>query len=391
MGHRNPNTSLTLEPDTSLDLFDIDENDFEYEQDYQGPQLEDSFSRSLHAHNATTFGYPTFSPHQHGHQPVYSSSVTFADPFQPMGVTHGLSSGHVLGSIAESVEQHFHATRQQPAHNQFYQERHQHPHSFYSQSSRPQPQYSRGMPHAYPTPSFVPLPQASMLPFHTASTQPILAQQRAFAQPSIPVMLSAHSASPSDCSVCLASRPSSLAILQPCKHPLCSACLTSALNIVGEKDMRCAVCKQSVADFKLVIGSSKAEIGASRSNSDKEEDATTKPSSNEKTGSDMAGKSFMDPLFSDSPGSSTTYDHENSGGSGDLDSAFEFGLDFGELRASTPRMERQMQDTWTSEMDGQREIIKGENYVVLRIDNVPWVRPHFFSTIFYLLTWVVFS
>ena len=52
--------------------------------------------------------------HQHGHQPVHSSSVTFADPFQPMGVAHGLSSGHVLGSIAESVEQHFHATRQQP-------------------------------------------------------------------------------------------------------------------------------------------------------------------------------------------------------------------------------------------------------------------------------------
>ena len=370
--------SLTLESDTSLDLFDIDENDFEYEQDYQGPQLEDSFSRSLHAQNSTTIGYPTFSPHhQHGHQPIYSNSmVTFADPFQPMGIAHGLSSGHVLGSIAESVEQHFHATRQQPVHDRFYQERHQHPHGFYSQSSYPQPRYSQGMPHAYPTPSFVPLPQASMLPFPAAPTQANMAHERGFAvpstQPLTPVMLSEHSASPSDCSVCLASHPSSLAILQPCKHPLCSACLTSALNIVGEKDMQCAVCKQSVADFKLVIGSSKGDMDASRANSSKGDHAGTKLSLNEKTGSDMAGKSFMDPL-SASPGSSTAYDHENSSGSGDLDSAFEFGLDFGELRASTPRMEHQMQDAQTA---GQREIVKGENYVVLRIDNVPWVRFH---------------
>ena len=382
--------SLTLESDTSLDLFDIDENDFEYEQDYQGPQLEDSFSRSLHAHNATTIGYPTFSPHhQPGHQPNYSNSIiTFADPFQPMGVAHGLSSGHVLGSIAESVEQHFHATRQQPIHNQFYQERHQHPHGFYSQSSCPQPRYSQGMPHAYPTPSFVPLPQASMLSFPAAPTQPNLTHERAFANPSTqpsPVMLSEHSASPSDCSVCLASRPSSLAVLQPCKHPLCSACLTSALNIVGEKDMQCAVCKQSVADFKLVIESSKGEMDASRTSSSKGDHATTKPSLNEKTGSDMAGKSFMDPLCSGSPGSSTAYDHENSSGSGDLDSAFEFGLDFGDLRASTPRMEQQMQDTCASVTTGQRAINKGENYVVLRIDNVPWVRlDAVFS--FYLLT-----
>ncbi|KAF8804517.1 hypothetical protein BYT27DRAFT_7225225 [Phlegmacium glaucopus] len=375
VGHRNPNMSITLEPDTSLDLFDIDEND---EQDYPGPELEDSFSRSLHAHNATTFGYPTFKPHQHGHQPVYSSSVTFADPFQPMGVAHGLSSGHVLGSIAESVEQHFHATRQQPIYNPFYQDRHQHPHDFFSQATRAQPQYGQSMPHAYPTPSFVPLPQASMLPFHAAPMQPKPTQERAFVAPSIrpltPVMLSEQSAPPSDCSVCLAPRPSTLAILQPCKHPLCSGCLTSALNIVGEKDMQCAVCKQSVADFKLVIGSTKGDIGgASRADAEQTRIEAIKPSHNEKTGSDMAGKSFMDPLLSVSPGSSTTYDHENSSRSvGDLDSAFEFGLDFGELRASTPKIEHQMQDTCPSAMTGQREIVKGENYVVLRIDNVPW-------------------
>ncbi|KAI0698464.1 hypothetical protein BC835DRAFT_1413050 [Cytidiella melzeri] len=52
------------------------------------------------------------------------------------------------------------------------------------------------------------------------------------------------------CSVCGSSN-GSLAVLDPCTHPLCSGCLTSALNIVGEKDMECAVCKAKVHDFKL--------------------------------------------------------------------------------------------------------------------------------------------
>lgn len=55
---------------------------------------------------------------------------------------------------------------------------------------------------------------------------------------------------PPSCSVCGA-RKGSLAVLEPCAHPLCSGCLTSALNIVGEKDMECAVCKSKVDDFKL--------------------------------------------------------------------------------------------------------------------------------------------
>jgi len=52
------------------------------------------------------------------------------------------------------------------------------------------------------------------------------------------------------CSVCGNLGPS-LAELEPCAHLLCSACLTSALNIVGEKDMECAVCKTGVANFHL--------------------------------------------------------------------------------------------------------------------------------------------
>ncbi|KAH9896942.1 hypothetical protein C8Q73DRAFT_728358 [Cubamyces lactineus] len=55
---------------------------------------------------------------------------------------------------------------------------------------------------------------------------------------------------PTTCSVCGLAK-SSLAILKPCSHPLCSACLTSALNIVGEKDMECAMCHAKVDDFTL--------------------------------------------------------------------------------------------------------------------------------------------
>ncbi|KAI6007862.1 hypothetical protein EDC04DRAFT_2907546 [Pisolithus marmoratus] len=40
-----------------------------------------------------------------------------------------------------------------------------------------------------------------------------------------------------------------LVVIEPCKHAHCNACFTSALNIVGEKDMECAVCKASVLNF----------------------------------------------------------------------------------------------------------------------------------------------
>ena len=57
---------------------------------------------------------------------------------------------------------------------------------------------------------------------------------------------------PFACSVCGASGGTlALAVLDPCAHPLCPQCLTSALNIVGEKDMECAVCKSKVDDFQL--------------------------------------------------------------------------------------------------------------------------------------------
>ncbi|THH08174.1 hypothetical protein EW145_g2885 [Phellinidium pouzarii] len=53
------------------------------------------------------------------------------------------------------------------------------------------------------------------------------------------------------CSVCSASS-SPLSILVPCEHLICSSCLTGALNIIGEKDMRCASCDKPVDDFRLL-------------------------------------------------------------------------------------------------------------------------------------------
>lgn len=134
------------------------------------------------------------------------------------------------------------------------------------------------------------------------------------------------------------------------------------------------MCKRAVADFKLVIGSGKASPGGQLDASFKKANKKTTPT---KTVQNMKGKSFIDPLFS-SPGSATTHDTASSSGESELDSAFEFGLDFGELRASTPKLEQQQQhlapDLSNQSMNGGRGEKKGDSNAVLRIDNVPWVR-----------------
>ncbi len=185
-----------------------------------------------------------------------------------------------------------------------------------------------------------------------------------------------ESRDPKDCSVCLAPQPATLAILQPCRHPLCSSCLTSALNIVGEKDMECAVCKQSVANFNLVMGPGKHPANSKSpaptlSSASLAEDSQK----NALNRADASSKSFAEPLFPSSPGSSNAFEDGNTS-NGDLGSAFEFGLDLGELRASTPKLEQQTQDSpWIRSKPPTlpRSARNGEDNVVLRIDNVPWV------------------
>lgn len=145
--------------------------------------------------------------------------------------------------------------------------------------------------------------------------------------------------------------------------------------------MECAVCKQSVADFKLVMGASKG---------DKSRSGETQ-NSNIPTSDKMPTLEQPKPLSESVLGSfAVTSDHSNifdDGGLDDIDelqSAFEFGLDFGELRASTPKLEQQGENhiienrshNSASQHSTRRDVKKGEDNVVLRIDNVPWVSIH---------------
>jgi hypothetical protein len=59
-----------------------------------------------------------------------------------------------------------------------------------------------------------------------------------------------QAAQPSACPVC-GNHASKLVALAPCAHVLCSACFTSSLNIVGEKNMECAVCRMAVESFEM--------------------------------------------------------------------------------------------------------------------------------------------
>jgi hypothetical protein len=57
---------------------------------------------------------------------------------------------------------------------------------------------------------------------------------------------------------------------------------------------------------------------------------------------------------------------------GDLQSAFDLGLEFGEVRASTPKIEQHVEQS-LSFANNKGNINQNAENVVLRIDNVPWV------------------
>ncbi|EKM56936.1 uncharacterized protein PHACADRAFT_183503 [Phanerochaete carnosa HHB-10118-sp] len=131
------------------------------------------------------------------------------------------------------------------------------------------------------------------------------------------------------CSVCGTSK-GSLAVLEPCTHPLCSGCLTSALNIVGEKDMECAVCKSKVLDFKLKkmedVPNSRAASAVRMGDDD----------------IDAYNQAFALP---------------NDGGVQDF---------FGHVQGASTPVAR------ARPLPGTARITKSDDKVVLRIDNVPW-------------------
>lgn len=140
-----------------------------------------------------------------------------------------------------------------------------------------------------------------------------------------PVAHTTHS-----CSVCGATN-GSLAVLDPCTHPLCSACLTSALNIVGEKDMECAVCKAKVNDFKIYKPDELTQVPQQQ----------PEPKTQTQSIYDAYRQSFG--AVPSTP-----------------DDCFQDFVDRAQ-GASTP-----VQSTLSSHKDDER--------TVLRIDNVPWVR-----------------
>lgn len=134
------------------------------------------------------------------------------------------------------------------------------------------------------------------------------------------------------CSVCSASS-SPLSVLLPCEHLICSSCLTGALNIIGEKDMRCATCDKSVDNFKLL-----APLKIGNSGSEKGEE---------------------------SPSDGTQKQEETSAL---LPSALENHSSKGEANSAQQVKSRSQTPSVRSASGGSVESLS-----VLRIDNVPWV------------------
>ncbi|KZT68951.1 hypothetical protein DAEQUDRAFT_307771 [Daedalea quercina L-15889] len=140
---------------------------------------------------------------------------------------------------------------------------------------------------------------------------------------------------PFACSVCGTSG-GSLAVLEPCAHPLCSQCLTSALNIVGEKDMECAVCKSKVDNFQL--HKSSPSIGA-----------------NHGLSGAGAGKKRVSACTQDASILQGLYDAAAVGANG---SAYDYDDFMDRAQGSSTPVSATCRGT--------------EESVVLRIDNVPW-------------------
>ena len=206
-------------------------------------------------------------------------------------------------------------------------------------------------PHAFAPPAHSQtLPLSLNDPFNTSNmsfsnisliSEPIQLYETPQYFPSLPRKTPISS---SNCSVCVLVK-SSLAILRPCAHPLCSTCLTSALNIVGEKDMECAMCHAKVDDFTLCKNDS---------------ETSPPPSSESKLQRILEECSDIEEFDS---------------GIGLLPSAFngtsvdDIGLFEDELF-----MERaQGASTPITESRASLSGFKPTERVVLRIDNVPWV------------------
>ncbi|KAL0571896.1 hypothetical protein V5O48_010071 [Marasmius crinis-equi] len=397
--------------DASFELFDIDENDYEYDYDYDN-ELQPELPLKG-ADDSIEYHYPSMGsqqllsrPLQQAQQqshvnflpqtyPINNPSMlslygqpTFSDPYGTVGTGNPLS-----GRLADSVEHHL---------NQFQQQQ------MATYASRappglglplnmgmrpptqplPQQAYLGGQalaPHLvqqlHPRqPSTSPMPIGQPLtPGLSPSLLPRVEQHGASLHGGIPSpapsdMNAAHSANaepsaakpPNSCVVCSRSNLTRLAILSPCGHPLCSACLTSALNIVGEKDMECASCKKEVVDFKLVSNDSASAASAVQPQSKPVvEKATT----------------VADPLTSSpvstASGLESAFEFNGYAPEFDPDDVFSLGPFGGQdmVRASTPPPKNKMTERVKANSvskEGTPAKKAQNDPVVLRIDNVPW-------------------
>ncbi|ESK91779.1 hypothetical protein Moror_10608 [Moniliophthora roreri MCA 2997] len=405
-----------------LELKGVDDS-MEYEYPSVGnPQLSGHPQQHQQPSHAVNFHHPQNYPMNPTVLSLFGQP-TFADPFGGPGT---IGAGSALnGRIADSVEQHFNQYQQQ---QQAYANRAppglglpmnvglrgpshlQNPSQGYPVGAHLAPNHiavhlrqpsghmqSSPIPSiSHLTPSLTPSPHAPSLPLHhpepsdihqngypveRSSSAPTMAPSMRGASPGASLTANAVTVGdtqpPTSCAVCSRTNLTRLAILSPCGHPLCSACLTSALNIVGEKDMECASCKQEVVDFKLVTNST--ATGSANTSISSSGDDSKKPGKKQTL---ERGKTFTEPLFS-SPGSA------HSG----LESAFEFngympdfdpddvfsigtfGAEENVIRASTPppksKVKVYARDTGVSETMEQTSSLK-RDLIVLRIDNVPW-------------------
>lgn len=352
--------NLGFSNDMSMELFDIDEHEYEQDTNHDIPYEDESFSLNLQAHQANTFGYFNYT---YPSFPQYTS-----DPFQNPGIQIGYANP---SNIADSVEHHFHSFQQQQNTRRY---------DVQAQGRRDtsrtiQPTIASA-PYIKATQVPIPSTDISLPVIHKPTPLPPSRKANSMILPAAP---SLNIPEPSnDCSVCLCQNPSSLAVLKPCDHPLCSACLTSALNIVGEKDMECAVCKRGVEDFKLVVNpKNKTTPSITRMISKFSNlHGTQLGTDAQKDG--MKGASF-DPSFSSPPSSDVVASsavHAEGDSFGDLEAGFDFGIDFSpnEIRASTPKPENGASfDINAHPSENMYQQVSKDSVVVLRIDNVPWV------------------
>ncbi|KAF5369333.1 hypothetical protein D9758_002804 [Tetrapyrgos nigripes] len=384
-----PSQNIPRNNDTSFDLFDIDENDYEFEYqaqenaytnqqslffDQDEYELELEYpsipvSRSSVQHPPASSEYSTYPPglglDRHATAHVTTSAhmlplfgqPTFADP----GITN---SGHP----ADSVERYWSQYHQQPQYNAYTDFTHSNP-------ANPALHHQTQLRHAPSVHQGLRVPSSASSTYHRSSNSPCPSHDsyhsteigRAPLALPTPRSISAVSRDdtstedqkPTSCSVCSRTQLARLAILSPCGHPLCSSCLTSALNIVGEKDMTCVVakCGKAVEDFTLVSVNSNPGTIMDFSSS-----MSTKVDKE-----DEGAKDFAAGLDSAFDFTEVDFDLPS-----DVEQEFDLQDGFG-MRASTPppALTRTKNSTSCSESTKTKSF-KSKEAVVLRIDNVPW-------------------